>query len=107
MPKASPKTKRNRVPARPRQFEEQITSEYLAKLDTALSDPKQFGTLFLELKSDPLVRKAEAQEIANRFGSAISRSMTKEQALKSIHDRHLSRIRTELQRDATSKRSAG
>ncbi len=61
---------------------------YARALDAAVHDASLFPVIFMTLKSDPLMKKADVVTIANRVVFKMPSNVTKEGALRYIWSRH-------------------
>jgi hypothetical protein len=82
---ASASRRRRRGPA---DVNENLVSDYLKRLEKALSDANGFRLLFVELSADDRVQQPEAVALASRFLSPTSATTTRAKALAKVMERH-------------------
>ena len=85
---------------------EQIVSNYLARLQAALGDDRAFLPIYERLLTDPLVQQPEAVALASQFVAKTADSTARSKALERILKRHMSLASFKLKQRAMAGRSA-
>ncbi len=69
-------------------MDHELVEAYLAKLEKALGDEKQFPLVYEALTADKSVAQPEAVELASRFLAPIAKSTSRPKALRRVLYRH-------------------
>lgn len=85
---------------------DQLVSDYLSKLETALGDDERFSAIFGELQSDSSVTQADAVAIGSKFVAPMAASTSKTKAFERILKRHKNLMAFKLKQRAIGGRSA-